>query len=174
MGFSRFRGCSHHSGQPLASKNPYSISVFEQFTELIRGKSRRHTNDESNERLRAIQKHPRDFKFVWYVRDGRSANTPRRVLQVRQKIALRSRICGSCGDQLYPSGSGIDRRDDHPGEHRAGTRLSTPDKTKWARAIAGILPIAGGMIKLHGRLVRPSSPAAAIGLRSAWVTMAIA
>jgi hypothetical protein len=39
---------------------------------------------------------------VWYVRDGRSANTPRRGLQVRQKIALRSRICGSCGDQLYP------------------------------------------------------------------------
>jgi ribose transport system ATP-binding protein len=56
------------------------------------------------------------------------------------------------------------------GEMVGLTGLRGAGQDEVGRAIAGILPIAGGTIKLHGRIVRPSSPAAAIGLGIGFVS----
>jgi ribose transport system ATP-binding protein len=56
------------------------------------------------------------------------------------------------------------------GEMVGLTGLRGAGQDEVGRAIAGILPISGGTIKLHGRVVRPSSPAAAIGLGIGFVS----
>jgi ribose transport system ATP-binding protein len=56
------------------------------------------------------------------------------------------------------------------GEMVGLTGLRGAGQDEVGRAIAGILPILGGTIRLHGREVRPTSPAAAIGLGIGFVS----
>jgi ribose transport system ATP-binding protein len=56
------------------------------------------------------------------------------------------------------------------GEMVGLTGLRGAGQDEVGRAIAGILPILGGTIRLHGREIHPASPAAAIGLGIGFVS----